>query len=161
MIVEVIHVLTKLEEVIAQLTNEQYCKPIKHLDNASIGQHSRHIIELFQCLVSGYSSGIISYDKRKRDLFLESDIAVALHSIQTLKGEVNLADKTIILQQQVAEEEMTVATNYFRELLYNVEHCIHHQALIKVALKDMQEVKIHEHFGVAYATIAHRKQCAQ
>jgi hypothetical protein len=35
------------------------------------------------------------------------------------------------LQQIVDGEEIRVESNYLRELLYNLEHCIHHQALIK------------------------------
>jgi hypothetical protein len=40
-------------------------------------------------------------------------------------------NKKIELQQIVDGEEIRVESNYLRELLYNLEHCIHHQALIK------------------------------
>jgi hypothetical protein len=35
---------------------------------------------------------------------------------------------------QIIDGEKFIESNYFRELLYNLEHCIHHQALIKVAI---------------------------
>lgn len=161
MIIEVQHVLNKLTDVLHQLTNELYVKPCKNLDNASIGQHTRHIIELFEELLSGYHNGTVNYDKRKRDLLIEKDTRNALNHINNIINGVSLPDKTLILMQKAGDEVLTVTTNYYRELLYNVEHCIHHQALIKVALKDMEEIIIHEHFGVAYATIAYRNQCAQ
>jgi hypothetical protein len=43
-------------------------------------------------------------------------------------------NKKIELQQIIDNEEVRIESNYFRELLYNLEHCIHHQALIKVAV---------------------------
>jgi hypothetical protein len=51
-------------------------------------------------------------------------------------------------------------SNYFRELLYNLEHCIHHQALIKVAILQCETVTI-DNFGVDQTTIEYRNQCAQ
>ena len=48
-----------------------------------------------------------------------------------------------------------------RELHYNVEQCIHHLALIKVALKIIRpDIELSESFGVAPSTIQHRKKIA-
>jgi RNA-binding protein YhbY len=65
------------------------------------------------------------------------------------------------LQQIVDGEELLIDTNYNRELLYNLEHCIHHQALIKVAVLQNDAITIDANFGVARSTIEYRKQCAQ
>jgi hypothetical protein len=48
--------------------------------------------------------------------------------------------------------------NYFRELLYNLEHCIHHQALIKWLFYKMK-LFLWMNFGVARSTIEYRKLC--
>jgi hypothetical protein len=45
--------------------------------------------------------------------------------------------------------------------MYNLEHLIHHEALIKVAITSMTEVAIPESFGVAPSTLQYRKECAQ
>jgi hypothetical protein len=37
--------------------------------------------------------------------------------------------------QQIINDKICIDSNYFRELLYNLEHCIHHQALIKVVVQ--------------------------
>ena len=42
--------LKELIDLLHQLSNEEYSKPCPQLSNASIGEHTRHIIELFQCL---------------------------------------------------------------------------------------------------------------
>ena len=54
--------LDELIRLLEQLSNEEYSKPCVQLSNSSIGEHARHIIELFQCLESQYESGIVNYD---------------------------------------------------------------------------------------------------
>ena len=47
------------------------------------------------------------------------------------------------------------------ELIYNLEHSIHHQALIKVAVLKNSAIQLSENFGVAKSTIEYRNQCVQ
>ena len=65
------NVFVQISESLEQLTCEQYCKPSKILFGATIGQHVRHIIELFICLDNGYGTGVVNYEKRKRDILLK------------------------------------------------------------------------------------------
>jgi hypothetical protein len=65
------------------------------------------------------------------------------------------------LHQIIEGENISISSNYHRELLYNLEHCIHHQALLKVALLPMKNIKIDADFGVARSTVAYRNQCVQ
>jgi hypothetical protein len=50
--------------LIRALTDAQYLQKIVHLGNASIGQHTRHNIELLQCATNGYSNGFVDYVNR-------------------------------------------------------------------------------------------------
>lgn len=52
--------------------------------------------------------------------------------------------------------DTSIATNFYRELLYNIEHCIHHQAIIKIAMLHMGKTQIPAHFGVAKSTMSER-----
>jgi hypothetical protein len=46
----------------------------------------------------------------------------------------------------------------FRELAYDLEHSIHHQAIIKIAMKNLNsEYALNENFGVARSTIRFRE----
>jgi hypothetical protein len=54
------------------------------------------------------------------------------------------------------EEVVTVNTNYYRELLYNMDHAIHHCAIIRIGLMSFDHVSIPEGFGIAPSTIRHR-----
>lgn len=153
--------LNELACLLDQLSNDDFTSPCKGLSNSTIGEHTRHIIEMFQCLENQYESGVINYDKRKRDYRIQSNTDFALQCIAETKNQLDKEDKKLVLQQIVDGEELRIDSNYFRELLYNLEHCIHHQALIKVAVLQLEHLQIDDDFGVARSTIEYRKQCAQ
>jgi hypothetical protein len=153
--------LRELYNLVSKLTDVEYCFPCYDLSNATIGEHTRHIIEMFQCLENQYDNGVVNYDTRKRDHLIQTNTAFAKESITAILNQIDRPNKNIQLQQIVDGEELLIESNYHRELLYNLEHCIHHQALIKVAVIQSATVEIDENFGVARSTIEYRKQCAQ
>lgn len=153
--------LQELASLLSQLSNDDYTSPCKALSNATIGEHTRHIIEMFQCLQNQFESGMVNYDKRNRDYRIQTDTGFALQCIADVRNQLEKENRIIVLQQIVDGEELLIESNYFRELLYNLEHCIHHQALIKVALLQLEHLQIDDNFGVARSTIEYRKQCAQ
>ena len=153
--------LNELSSLLTQLSIEDYTNPCRGLSNATIGEHTRHIIEMFQCLENQYEVGIINYDDRKRDYLIQTDTEFAKQTIVEVIQTLEKPNKNITLQQVVDNEELNIESNYHRELLYNLEHCIHHQALIKVAVLQLEHLEIDENFGVARSTIEYRKQCAQ
>ena len=153
--------LSELSDLLSQLSSEDYTCPCHGLSNATIGEHTRHIIEMFQCLEKQYETGTINYDHRKRDYRIQTDTAFAKEIINSVISQLDKPNKNLQLQQIVDGEELIIDSNYNRELLYNLEHCIHHQALIKVAVLQNDTIQIDENFGVARSTIEYRKQCAQ
>lgn len=153
--------LNELSNLLSQLSKEDYTCPCYDLSNATIGEHTRHIIEMFQCLENQYEGGIINYDDRKRDYQIQTDAFFAKETIIKMLLQLDKPNKILELKQQVDGEDLLIQSNYNRELLYNLEHCIHHQALIKVAILQMKHIQIDENFGVARSTIEYRKQCAQ
>lgn len=158
------HIFVQLSESLRQLSNEEYIHQSKILSNATIGQHVRHVIELFQCLDKGYNSGIVNYEKRKRDYRIETDKNVALQLMTELYASLEKPNKDLILEAEDycdTVETVSVPTNYYRELAYNLEHTIHHMALIRVGINEVSSVQLPEEFGVAYSTIKYRQQCAQ
>lgn len=153
--------LNELIDLLSQLSDSEYANPCTELSNASIGEHTRHVIEMFLCLENQYQSGIVNYDKRERNIQIQSNTEFAIKSIEKIKTNLDKSDKKIELQQIIDGEEIRIDSNYFRELLYNLEHCIHHQALIKVAILKYDSLTINANFGVARSTIEYRNQCAQ
>ena len=153
--------LNELVSLLVQLPDSEYAKPCVSLSDSTIGEHTRHIIEMFQCLENNYNSGIVNYDKRPRNKLIQTDTDFAISQIKGVQNSLEKGNKKLELEQIIDEEELRIESNYFRELLYNLEHCIHHQALIKVAILQNDTIKIDANFGVARSTIEYRNQCAQ
>jgi hypothetical protein len=153
--------LDELIELLIQLSKEEYSEPCFELSGSSIGEHTRHIVEMFQCLVRNYDSAIVNYDKRDRNKQIQTNTHFAIQTILDVKNNISKENKNIELQQLIDGESIQIQSNYFRELLYNLEHCIHHQALIKVAILKSEKITVDSNFGVARSTIEYRKQCVQ
>lgn len=147
--------LSLLKDLLELLENEQYRRKISFLGNASIGGHTRHVIELLACVTNGYLSGDIDYVNRVRDLSIENDRNIAIASLNRLIEDVTKPDKTmfLIIDADQPGRNRKVSSTYFREIVYNAEHAIHHLALIRVALREMKLEIVGEHFGMAYSTI--------
>jgi hypothetical protein len=71
---------------------------------------------------------------KTRNILIQTDTTFAISQIVAIQILLEKENKKIELQQIIDNEEVRIESNYFRELLYNLEHCIHHQALIKVAV---------------------------
>ncbi|WP_264525402.1 DinB family protein [Flavobacterium sp. N502536] len=155
------HSLDELNDLLSQLSDTDYAKPCPALNNSTIGEHIRHILEMFKGLEKGYDSGIINYDNRERNIRIQTETQYAQELITEIKTELKSENKVIYLEQVIDGLSLRIQSNYYRELLYNLEHCIHHQALIKVAVLPFKNILIDENFGVARSTIEYRKQCVQ
>jgi hypothetical protein len=153
--------LDELIGLLKQLTEEEYSKSCFELSGASVGEHTRHIVEMFQCLNRNYDLGIVNYDKRERNSLIQTKADFAVQMILDIKNSIVKENKNLELQQMIDGTAINIQSNYYRELLYNLEHCIHHQALIKVAILKCENVTVDENFGVARSTIEYRNQCAQ
>jgi hypothetical protein len=154
------NVFVQLSETIRLLSPSQYVQQCSNLGNNTIGQHVRHVIELFQCLESGYPDNSVNYEKRKRDVVIETNKELALQLLQDIYLQLDRPDKELVLHASYDEhtdEPLSIPTNYFREIAYNLEHTIHHMALIRVGIKEVSGITLPEEFGVASSTVKHRK----
>ena len=147
--------LKSLSNLLLLLNDRQYNKKIVFLGNASIGGHTRHIIELLKCVTDGYNLGKVDYLNRVRDLSLETDKISATEQLTEMTDQVTKHDRQMRLVTETNEEGLmnVVETTYFREIVYNTEHAIHHLALIRVALREMKLDIVDDDFGMAYSTI--------
>jgi hypothetical protein len=158
------NVFVQLTESLHQLTAAQYTQPSKILFNASIGQHVRHVVELFLCLENGYATGVVNYEKRKRDYKIESDKDFAILLIKDIYRRLERPNINLVMEAEDYEDisgVVAIPSNYYREIAYNLEHTIHHMALIRVGINEVSTLVLPDEFGVAYSTIKFRKECAQ
>jgi uncharacterized damage-inducible protein DinB len=134
------------------------------LSNATIGQHVRHILEFYICLLRSQENLIVNYDKRERNLELENNLIYAKKAIEKLIKQLNQLNENtdLFLTGNFSSEEndsLKIKTNLYRELAYCYEHSIHHQALIKIGLIDLSlENCVDDCFGVAPATLRYRSK---
>ena len=157
-------VLRQAEYYLPHLTSRQYTEQPQLLQGSSVGQHTRHFIEFFECLIeqSQQPAGEIDYSKRRRSPEVETQPGKALQKIESVCTQLSLleAPQPLRLQcndlQHIAESS-TIPTTLERELVYNIEHTIHHLAIIKIGLALVApELAIPEAFGTAPSTMAFR-----
>ena len=155
-------ILHQVAELVGQLNNEQYTQSMSVLTDNSVGKHIRHIVVFYQCLLNGISAGQIDYDKRERNLLLETDRNYAQDAIRKITNVTAIIhDNPLTLDMACGDGICTVNTSTFRELAYNIEHVIHHLAIIKIGIKThYPEVSLPENLGVAYPTIKYQQQQA-
>jgi len=157
-----LEIIKQLEDLLSAMDESQYTQPLAVFNGGSLGQHIRHTVEFFQCLIEGLESGIVDYDTRKRDMQIENDIAYTLTCLTNISAkvfEISDAKKSLLMATYYDEviPEMVVS-NVQRELVYLIEHSIHHFALIRIGVQEnFPEIFLPCDFGVAYSTIKYRE----
>lgn len=159
-----ISILSQLKEVINQLEGPAYSKSLDVFSGASVGQHTRHILEFYICLLQQKNQGTICYDKRQRNLALETDGDVAARTVDMIISKLQspITDAPVDLLCELQGEKISTPSSISRELLYALEHAVHHMAIIKIGLIiNCPTISIPENFGVADSTVQYKNQCAQ
>jgi hypothetical protein len=154
------NLLEELKQVINQLDIQSYSKALELLSGSTIGQHTRHILEFYQCFIEGFSSGEVDYDLRKRNLLIETSPDFACEIIDIInKTILEISDQKILLKFSNSDEYQFISSSVERELVYNIEHAIHHMAIIKIAIKNhFSDIILPENFGVAPSTVKYHNQ---
>lgn len=156
-------ILSQLASLVDQIGESDFSKPCPTLGHSSIGQHLRHTLEFFLCLESGCITGVVNYDKRAHDKLIESDKYIAAATISRIKEFIAQRHADFTLKLEVgynldSEESQVMDTNYFRELTYNIEHAVHHMAIIKIGIREVANyVILPADFGIAASTIRYKE----
>ncbi len=156
--------LGQLLDLLGNLQEAKYSEPLKVLSQATVGQHLRHTLEFYHCLLEQYDSGIINYDERKRDSTLETDVHAAKNEIirlsECLSSDFPNKKLTLYFSYQDSSTDYDkVESTFYRELVYVIEHTVHHMALIKVGLHELMPGYCVPHsFGVAASTLRFRSE---
>jgi len=158
LIKETVHYLNQTKSYLENIDPRAYQQPIEQMSNGTIGKHTRHFLECYQCLLNQAATGEICYDNRERNTLLEENPKIALAVLEDIIEkikQVNLSKEFLLKTSLPIETPIT--TNFNRELLHNYEHTTHHLALIRIGLTLLNaDEGIPEDFGLANATIQHR-----
>jgi uncharacterized damage-inducible protein DinB len=156
-------ILGQLTELVKQLSEQDFTRPIPTLSQSSIGQHLRHTLEFFVCLEHGFERGVVNYDKRAHDKLIETDKFIALSVLERISDFIAKQHANTPLKLEVGydlskEDFVTVDSNYQRELIYNIEHAVHHMAIMKIGVREAAPyVALPPDFGVAASTIRYQE----
>ncbi len=158
------HILSQLADLVTQISEQDFIKPSTSLSQSTIGQHLRHTLEFFICFEQSCSIGIINYDKRGHDKIIENDKFIALSTINRITDFINLLNEDKDLKLEVGydlsdDDFVTIHTSATRELVYNIEHAVHHMAIMKIGIREVcPYVKLPSDFGIAASTIRHKQE---
>ena len=93
---------------------------------------------------------------------IETCPEAAKNALQNILKEICQDNFDITLEQQYldnSDEVIALSSNYYREIMYNIEHAVHHQALIRIGVQSLRpEMALPKAFGVADSTIQYRNQ---
>lgn len=149
--------LSLYQQLLNQLSPLQFSQPLPILGHATIGQQLRHVLEFYDCVL--FAHPIICYDNRPRNQKLEENPTAAQQKIKELLNQLELSDlnQSIPLSYCLGTEVQMLSTTIERELLYCLDHSIHHAAIIRIGLQQcFDDVVIPPNFGFAYSTLAHK-----
>lgn len=155
-------ILSQLITLVEQIDINDFTRPVESLSQSTIGQHVRHTLEFFMCFQHGYESGVINYDRRAHDKLIESDKFMALAAIGDIMKFVNsLQERPLKLEvgyDLESDDFVTIETTSIRELVYNIEHAVHHMAIMKIGVREIASyIDLSRDFGIAASTIRYKE----
>lgn len=130
---------------------------------AGIGSHIRHILDHFLALQNGLHDGRVDYNIRNRGSVWERDAGVArvkLGQIEAFLSGLTSLEREIEVHSEidcVATVSGSFRSNVSRELLYLINHTIHHLAYIRLLARS-EGFDLPADIGLAPATASYLRQ---
>ena len=150
--------LTAVVELLERMSDHTYCWKPEGGVSGAIGAHVRHVLDHVNVLVERPRPQVVSYDYRARDTRIEHSrldgIAALRLAIDRVSGLTTFQrDEMLTLEVMVEHGQAPVAvtTSLARELVFALQHTIHHQAIIAILLQQVG-VTAPARFGYAPAT---------
>ncbi|WCL47588.1 DinB family protein [Leptospira sp. GIMC2001] len=159
------HEFAEIIQLLNQFEDHDYSKLQSIIGGSSIGQHVRHIFEFSECLLYGQSKKlsdetiVFSYDDRKRNYLIEQSTSFAISNFKTmidlLESEEYDLNMELNLQHRIGgNTNLNLITTFGRELLYILDHTIHHLAIIRIAVEKLYPwIDLPKEFGFTESTI--------
>ena len=130
-----------------------------------VGRHIRHVTDHIQALVDGAQTGTIDFNFRTRDSDTERSPQHALGLIEQQQRRLQQLSGRDIEQAVVVISEMSFdqslsrgfQSTLAREVLYLINHTIHHAAYVKIMLQQHQ-VMLPAEIGLAPCTMSYERQ---
>jgi uncharacterized damage-inducible protein DinB len=126
--------------------------------SGSVGAHVRHVLDHVTALIAVDRGGTLTYDHRQRDAALEQSRLVGIAALARAATDLRVridywTERPVALQAIVRRggPALAIATSLGREVVFVLQHTIHHQALIALLLNE-RGVTLPTQFGYAPST---------
>ncbi|WP_320823888.1 DinB family protein [Reinekea sp.] len=151
-----IEVLGQLKELLT-CCHSLYCR-VHGSSVAGIGEHVRHVLDHYRAFQAGMVSDCIDYNYRTRNSIEETDPLIALQHIdgliEWLAGNALMPATIQVISEinlQDSQSETMLSTPA-RELLYLINHSIHHMAYAALLAKT-NGITVPAYIGLAPSTV--------
>lgn len=151
--------LEQMIDFIENLSDDIYKQAPKPLFDSSIGQHLRHILDLYMAIVMASDLQKINYDVRRRGLALETDRSEGIKELVFVCDWLKSLDvTTLALSAEIStevsvcsEQTAMLASTVGREVCFASSHLTHHLALMAAIAKFLGQT-VSADLGVAPTT---------
>ena len=158
-----IYMARQITVLLEQIDGQSYAKPLDVFEGSTLGQHFRHILEFYHCLLQGINNGLIDYAGRKRNLRIETDPLFAKQAFQEITQAINDLEinAELSIKADFSSENAThrpiVRSSVGRELMFAYDHAVHHLAIIKIGLQTcFPKIETEANLGIAPSTVKYR-----
>jgi len=146
------------QQLLKSITLDAYQHRASTITNSSIGEHFRHILDMYLALMTGLDSGLVDINVRRRGAEVETSPESAMNEIQKIKQWLRSLDKDsnpeFRLHTEVAISEtksVDIQSHLTRELIFTSNHAVHHYAIMRIIAK-LQGLEVDDALGIAAAT---------
>lgn len=144
-------------EFIDGLTPASYKQVVSPWFESSVGQHLRHIVDLFHALMG--QTDTLDYDVRRRGAPVEKNKSIGIEELREIRRWVEqLSDealaRTVTVSTEVSISSQLVgefSSSFGRELCFASSHLVHHLAIMATIGK-MTGNDVDSRVGLAPAT---------
>lgn len=155
-------IFSQVVTLLDMLSDSDYRLPLPIFNGSTIGQHFRHILDFYNCVLVGATHGELNYSNRERSPSIEHNTEMAKTAFLKLQQEiVKLSDTTQLkvctdFHTTTNQVDVIVDSSVGRELMYAYDHAVHHLAIIKIGIRENFDYdRVDESIGVAPSTIMH------
>jgi len=139
-----------------------YAGESRVLKGGTIGKHIRHSLDHFRAALDGASDGTaVEYDRRERNVPMESDPTEALAAIATIRARlaglrVESLSAPLRVRVMLSGDgtEAELLSTLGRELAFAAHHAVHHHAMLGAIAAEFG-IQTGPEFGKAPSTINH------
>ncbi|MEL6988758.1 MAG: hypothetical protein AAGK97_13155 [Bacteroidota bacterium] len=152
--------ILQIADILDKIDAASYKKPLKIFTGSSLGQHFRHILDFYNCVIKASELGFLDYACRERNPRIETDVNYAKNTFIQIN---NLLDKLdfnkeieVLADVSVSKsvERPVLKSTIGREVLFAFDHAVHHLAMIKMGIKtNFPEIELEDQVGVAPSTL--------